>query len=101
MSRKYDKATPAEIRKWQSDQPMQWLWESYRISSEIYSEVEKSNELDEDYYRAHIGIIQQRIDQGGIRLAGVLNEIYSGKRFSYTSEPPVLIANSKNTTTAR
>lgn len=90
MSRQYDQATPEQIRQWQHDTPMQWLWESYQISTMLYAEVEKSNQLDEQYYQSHIGIVRQRIEQGGIRLAGVLNEIYSGKAASYSGAPPVL-----------
>lgn len=90
MSKAYDKATPAEIGQWQADQPMQWLWESYQISTKLYSEVEKNTNLDEDYYRMHMDIVERRIDQGGIRLAGVLNAIYSGKVYAYTFAAPTL-----------
>lgn len=98
MSKQYDKATPAEIKQWQNDLPIQWLWESYQISSKLYAEVEKNNKLDEDYYRNHIGIIERRIDQGGIRLAGLLNDIYSGKLFAYTFAAPILPAEDANVT---
>jgi hypothetical protein len=90
MSKQYDNATPAQIKQWQNDQPIRWLWESYQITTKLYAEVEKNNNLDEDYYKTHIGIIQQRIDQGGIRLAGVLNDIFSGKVYAYTFAAPVL-----------
>lgn len=99
MSKQYDKATPAEIKQWQADQPMQWLWESYQITAKLYAEVEKNNNLDEDYYKNHIGIIQQRIDQGGIRLAGIMNDIYSGKVYAYTFAPPQLPQGEQATTT--
>ncbi|MDB5141134.1 MAG: hypothetical protein JWR12_3050 [Mucilaginibacter sp.] len=90
ISTQFDKATPAEIKHWQTDQPMQWLWESYQISMKLYAEAEKNNNIDEDYYKSHIGIIEQRIDQGGIRLAGLLNDIYSGKVYAYAFEAPQL-----------
>jgi len=90
MSKQYDKATTGEIKKWQTDQPMQWLWESYQISSQLYNEVDKEKNLGDDYYNSHIQIVEQRIDQAGIRLAGVLNDIYSGKLFSYTFAAPQL-----------
>lgn len=91
MSKQYDKATPAEIKQWQADQPMKWLWESYQITTKLYAEIEKNNSLDEDYYKTHIGMIQQRIDQGGIRLAGILNDIYSGDKIFASARPvPVL-----------
>jgi len=90
MSKQYDQATDAQIRQWQKDQTMQWLWESYQITTKLYAEAESNNKMDEGYYKDHIGIIRQRIDQAGIRLAGVLNDIYSGKLFSYTFAPPIL-----------
>ena len=75
---KYDHASPAEIRQWQSDPLMKWLWESYEISSKLYAEVDamKGRSIDDAYYQAHIAIIQERIERAGIRLAGVLNELF-------------------------
>lgn len=90
MSRQFDQASLTEIKQWQADQPMQWLWESYQITTKLYAEVEKNNNIDEDYYKTHIAIIEKRIDQGGIRLAGVLNDIYSGKVFSSIQDVPTL-----------
>jgi S1/P1 Nuclease len=69
MAKDYDTATPAEIQKWQSD--------SYQASTKIYSDVEKNNTLDDEYYKANIPVIQQRIEMGGIRLAGELNKIFA------------------------
>jgi len=77
MARDYDTATPAEIAKWQSTDPMQWLWESYQFSTKIYADVEKNNQLDDAYYQANIPIVQQRIEMAGIRLAGELNKIFA------------------------
>jgi hypothetical protein len=100
MSKQYDKATPDQIKQWQKDQPMQWLWESYQITAKLYADVEKNNNLDEDYYKNHIGIIEQRIDQAGIRLAGILNDIYSGKVYAYTFAPPILPEDNSKAATA-
>jgi nuclease S1 len=71
-----DIATPAQIKKWQGTGPVEWMYESYQISTTLYSEVEKNNKLDEDYYKQHIGIVNERIEQAGIRLAGVLNQLF-------------------------
>lgn len=88
MAKDCDTATPAEIKKWQSDPPMQWLWESYQASTRIYTDVEKNNKLDDEYYKANIPVIQQRIEMGGIRLAGVLNELF--KNGVPTSVPGII-----------
>jgi hypothetical protein len=74
---KYDHATPEQIRQWQSDDLMKWLFESYQFSARIYADASKSTDFDEAYYQAHLPVIQQRIEQAGIRLAGVLNSIFT------------------------
>lgn len=75
---KYDKASPAQIKQWQSDPVMKWIWESYTISSKLYAEVDamKSRSIDDSYYTAHIGIVHERLEQAGVRLAGVLNALF-------------------------
>jgi hypothetical protein len=78
MAKDYDTATPAEIRQWQAESPMQWIFESYQISSKIYADVERNNnKLDDAYYKANIPVVQQRIEMAGIRLAGVLNTLFA------------------------
>ena len=75
MSKQYDLATAVEIKKWQSDSPMQWLWESYQISSALYKDIKPGQTIDEVYYKKSISIIRQRVAQAGIRLAGELNRL--------------------------
>ena len=78
LAAKYDHASPAEIKQWQSDPVIKWIWESYTISSKLYAEVDamKSRSIDDSYYTAHIGIIHERLEQAGVRLAGVLNVLF-------------------------
>ncbi len=78
MAAAYDHATPAQIKQWQSDPLIRWIWESYQASTKLYAEVDtmKSRAIDDSYYEAHIGIVQDRIEKAGIRLAGVLNGIF-------------------------
>jgi len=80
MATNYDTATPAEIKKWQSDDPMVWLWESYQISTILYQEAAADPKFEEDYYKSHIPVLEKRIEKGGIRLAGVLNSIFDGQK---------------------
>ncbi|MEN0052322.1 MAG: S1/P1 nuclease [Mucilaginibacter sp.] len=76
IAKTYDKATAAEIKKWQNDSPMEWIWESYQISSELYN-VKPGQNIDEAHYQKYIPLIRKRIDQAGIRLAGELNKLFS------------------------
>lgn len=75
--KQYDWANDAQIKKWQEDSPMEWLWESYQISTELYADVKPGQSIDEEYYKKYIKTIHLRIDQAGIRLAGELNKIFS------------------------
>jgi hypothetical protein len=76
---KYDHANPDQIRQWQNDPLIKWIWESYEVSSRLYAEVDlmKGRSIDEGYYQAHIAIIRKRIEQAGIRLAGLLNQLFA------------------------
>jgi len=76
LAAKFDDATPAQIAKWQSDTVVLWLWESYQITTILYKEAAENPTFDEKYYQDHIRIVKSRIEKAGIRLAGVLNEIY-------------------------
>jgi hypothetical protein len=76
LAQAYDTATPEQITKWQTDPPMLWIWESYQISSILYTEVAENNKLGEDYYQEHIPVVQKQIAKAGIRLAGQLNAIF-------------------------
>lgn len=76
----YDTATPAEIKQWQSDSPIEWLWESYQITTELYANAKPGKNIDEIYYQKYIPVIRKRIDQAGIRLAGELNRVLAGQK---------------------
>jgi len=75
LSKIWDNVTPAQITQWQKDPEIKWVYESYQLSENLYTEIEKGNKLGDDYYKNHITEIQLRITQGGIRLAGLLNQI--------------------------
>jgi len=76
LAAKYDTATPEQIQQWQSDNVMIWLWESYQITTILYKEAADNPNFDETYYQEHIPIVKNRIEKAGIRLAGLLNDIY-------------------------
>ena len=94
IARTYDIATPAQIKQWQADSPMEWIWESYQISSELYAKTKPGQQIDKAYYQKYIGVIHKRIDQAGIRLAGELNKLFNNEQVKITTvtlvpPPPV------------
>ena len=84
LSVKYDHLSAQQIKQWQADPLMLWIWESYGVSSILYDEVDlmKTNNIDEAYYQKHLPLIEDRIERAGIRLAGVLNTIFAGNTIS-------------------
>lgn len=76
MAYQFDNATAKDIEKWQKDSIETWVYESYKISEQLYAEAERNNDLDYDYFPSHSQIVKKRLLQGGIRLAGLLNSIY-------------------------
>ncbi|RKD18633.1 hypothetical protein BCY91_14955 [Pelobium manganitolerans] len=76
MATALDKVSEAKIKAWQSDEITKWLYESYQISAVLYKEVEGKASLNYRYYPDHARIYKERIQKAGIRLAGLLNDIY-------------------------
>ncbi|RFZ91210.1 hypothetical protein D0C36_19940 [Mucilaginibacter conchicola] len=77
IAKNYDVATLTQIKQWQADSPMEWLWESYQISSELYGSAKPGQTISDAYYQKHIQVTRRRIDQAGIRLAGELNKLFN------------------------
>lgn len=77
LAAKYDTVSDKQAKEWQHDPLIKWMWESYQISSTLYAEVDamKDHTLDDSYYDKHLPIVKVRLQQAGLRLAGVLNDI--------------------------
>ncbi len=76
LAGKVDQVSPELVKQGANTDPMAWVWESYQISSKLYPEIEKNNKLGEDYYKAHIEIVNERLELAGLRLAAVLNALF-------------------------
>jgi len=51
-----------------------WIYESYEMTNEIYKI--GNGEFGYNYQYEHLPLVKQRLLQGGIRLAGILNKIF-------------------------
>ena len=71
-----DRVSRQQQRAWQADDIALWAYESYQMAEQLYAEAEANPEFDYTYYPRHADFMKQRIAQAGIRLAGILNEIY-------------------------
>jgi len=96
IAKQYDWANETQIKKWQDSSPMEWLWESYQISSELYADVKPGQQIDEAYYKKYIQTIHLRIDQAGIRLAGELNKLFNNTNIKLTKADVTPVSTNAN-----
>jgi len=69
--------TKKQRQEWQKQPMTDWCWESYQLAQSIYAEIkEPDQKLGYGYNFDHIDQINQRLLKGGVRLAGILNEIF-------------------------
>jgi hypothetical protein len=65
----------ATLAQWQKNNVREWAGESMAVRTQVYA-VGDGN-LGYKYSYKNLGTAKQRMLQAGIRLAGILNEIYS------------------------
>ncbi|WP_026462774.1 S1/P1 nuclease [Adhaeribacter aquaticus] len=70
-----DLPSPAQKKQWQSTSIRNWADESRSLDPQVYT-LPENNKLSYRYSYQNFGTVQQRLVQAGIRLAGLLNEIY-------------------------
>ncbi len=54
----------------------QWLFESNQIAEKLYAEIKPGDTLNYKYNFTHIDIVNQQLLKAGVRLAGVLNQLF-------------------------
>ncbi len=69
--------TTREERSMLQSQPVsQWFWDSYSITERLYADVKPDQRLDYVYNYKYIDVLNRRLLEGGVHLAGVLNDIF-------------------------
>lgn len=68
--------TPSQLSAWRRQSVEQWLYESYSIAQKLY-EVKPEEKLSYQYNYRNVDIMNQQLLKGGVRLAVLLNEIFS------------------------
>ncbi len=69
-------ASTDQINLWQQQQLLDWAYESMSFRPQVY-DIPNDNYIGYHYIYKNWDTVQLRLLQAGIRLAGVLNEIYS------------------------
>lgn len=69
--------TLKQVTAWQKKPMSHWVSESYKIAENLYAGIKEDNQrLGYEYNFQHIETVNQRLLKGGVRLAGVLNNIF-------------------------
>ena len=68
--------TAAQRAQWQKAPVSQWIYESHTLAEKLYTEVKPDEKLSYKYNFNNIGIVNQQLLKGGVRLAGLLNGIF-------------------------
>jgi hypothetical protein len=71
-----NRSTKEQRTALQHDEISKWLYESSQISEKLYTELKPEAHLSYRYTFDHIAIANQQLLKGGIRLAGILNQLF-------------------------
>jgi len=69
-------ATTAQRIAWQKQPMTDWIYESYEISRKIYKNTPADSKLSYRYNYEWVSTVNSQLLKGGVRLAGILNEIF-------------------------
>lgn len=70
--------TKKQRLEWQKQPLSEWLYESYQIAGQLYNEITQPDQkLSFRYTFDHIDTVNERLLKAGVRLAGLLNEIFA------------------------
>lgn len=68
-------ASKTEVKEWQAATVRDWAMESMSVRKQVY-DIPEDGKLSYRYSYHNFDLVKQRILQAGVRLAGVINEIY-------------------------
>lgn len=72
-----DKASNKDIKKWQDASVLDWVDESISYRKQVYTKPEDNKYGAYKYSYQNLPLVKLRLNQGGVRLAGLLNQIFS------------------------
>jgi hypothetical protein len=72
-----NRTTASQREDLQSSPVGEWLLETHKISEEIYKDIKPEQKLSYSYNFKYVGTVNDQLLKGGVRLAGLLNSIFS------------------------
>ncbi len=75
LANSIDHASKAEVRSWQLSTTVDWTAEAVVLRPQVYG-AEKGADIGYEYMYANWPTVEQQLVKAGVRLAGVLNELF-------------------------
>lgn len=75
LANELNNVTPEQVKEWQNDSVRDWAYESMEYRDEVY-DLPDNMRIGYEYRYFKKNIIYKRLLQAGVRMAGILNEIY-------------------------
>lgn len=72
-----DKLTKAQLKYIQGGAVKDWMYESRALCEDIYKHTKVGEKLSYKYMYRYVNVARSQLQKGGIRLAGLLNEIFN------------------------
>jgi hypothetical protein len=67
--------TKKQVKKWQNSTVLDWAFEAMKLRDEVY-DLPADKQLGYEYQYKNHDLLRKQLLKAGVRLAGVLNEIY-------------------------
>jgi len=67
----------AQRADWQKAPVAKWIFESNQLAEKLYTEIKPGDTLNYKYNFTHIDIVNLQLLKAGVRLAGILNQLFS------------------------
>jgi hypothetical protein len=72
----FPRVTKAQVRQWQSTSVLDWVEESQAIAAKLYEQTPAEANLYYEYTYEHKEVLRQRLLLAGVRLAGILEDLF-------------------------
>ncbi|APG60042.1 S1/P1 nuclease [Christiangramia salexigens] len=77
LAQNTDDLSKSELKTIQEGSLLDWVYESRNMAEELYSGVNSGDKLGYSYMYEHMPTVLSQLQKGGLRLAKILNDIYS------------------------
>jgi len=76
LAKNTNKLSKRQVKSLQKGSTVDWVNETHKHAISVYKSVEKNENIGYGYMYSHFSLLRSQLQKGGIRLAGVLNDLF-------------------------